>query len=83
MGGGQSVIKQGEDIKNKHDAGDIDLSLACLEDAICPPAKFIPNITKFTNKYDNNDGRSNRSNFKYILIFFLLLLFIIIIKKYI
>jgi hypothetical protein len=80
-GGGSKVIRQGEDIKNKHDAGDIDLSSACLEDAICPPSKFIPNIIKFTNK--NNDNTC-RSNFKYILIFFLLLLFlIIIIKKYI
>lgn len=77
MGGGQSIILQGEDIKDKYDAGDIDLSSTCKEDVICPPAKYM-SISKFTNKRDNN-----KSNFKYILIFLLLLLFLLSIIKYI
>ena len=87
MGGSVSVIKQGEDSKNKLDAGGIDLSNACQKDAICPPTKFITSIINtFSNKYDNNyDNRNNYGNIKYILILLILLLFLssIYLLKYI
>ena len=81
MGAGKSIM-QSEDIKKEYDAGNIDLSAACEKDAICPPSKFIANISKFANKYDDN------LDIKYILIFLFLLLFltsihILNIKKYI
>lgn len=70
MGAAQSTIVQGEDIKDKYDAGIIDLSYACEKDVICPPQKFISKFTNYEDKYNI-----------YLLIFIFFILFLILILK--
>ena len=71
MGGSQSVIVQGEDVKQLYSTKDIDLSNTCLKDAICPPAKFRKDMDNFANKYNDSD-------IKYILILLILLILLLI-----
>lgn len=86
MGGGQSVIVQGEDIKTKYDAGIIDLSFACEKDVICPPSKFISTFSNYNNNNNNQYQEKDRYNdYLYFLIIpiIILLMLIFIKKKYI
>ena len=50
MGGSQSVIVQGEDVKQLYSTKDNDLSNTCLKDAICPPAKFRKDMEVSKNR---------------------------------
>ena len=87
MGGGQSVIVQGEDIKTKYDAGIIDLSFACEKDVICPPSKFISTFSNYNNNNNNNQyqEKDRYNDYLYFLIIpiIILLMLIFIKKKYI